>query len=418
MTYRDLETLYHMDSSAQRDSHARQLLAERVNSSSTFDLGFETATGKLFLAVPRELNALTQKILRRERKVSNLMRELPGIAGREVLRSLVVDEVIMSNSIESIHSTRRQIEVALAAAGIENLQVKRFREFAKLYMDLSYGNYKRPETIEDIRLIYDQVMAGEKLDDPPDGKLFRKEGVQVMDGLKDVHDGIVPESKIIEAMQAMLELVESPEIPELYSALVSHFIFEYAHPFYDGNGRTGRYLLSLFLEAPLSKPTALSLSRVIAENKSQYYQAFRNAESPLNHGELTFFIITMHELILKAQDELIERLTSNIAKLEGLRTAITNLKKTKQYPDKEILLIFGLAQQRIFGISPEASVSDLANLIERGNQQTRKYLASMEERGITRKARGRNPVTFVLTDSFYESAFPDETAGEADATSP
>ena len=104
--------------------------------------------------------------------------------------------------------------------------------------------------------------------------------------------------------------VQSDEMPSTYSALVSHYIFEYAHPFYDGNGRTGRYLLSLFLEEALSKPTALSLSRVIAENKIAYYRAFETVENPLNHGEMTFFVETMLEFILTAQGELIEKLES------------------------------------------------------------------------------------------------------------
>lgn len=54
----------------------------------------------------------------------------------------------------------------------------------------------------------------------------------------------------------------------------AHYIFEYAHPFYDGNGRTGCYLLSLFLENSLSQPTVLSLSRAIANNRFALTDAF------------------------------------------------------------------------------------------------------------------------------------------------
>ena len=83
--------------------------------------------------------------------------------------------------------------------------------------------------------------------------------------------------------------------------LASHYLFEYAHPFYDGNRRTGRYLLSLFLSEPLSKPTVLSLSRTIAENRSDYYAAFRTVDNPLNKGELTFFVYALLDLVRKAQ---------------------------------------------------------------------------------------------------------------------
>lgn len=402
MEYRSLATLYHIDPSPSRGEHAMELLEQRRTSPSTFDLAIELGNNALFVAVPRELSTLNQRVLERERKITKLMQSLPGLAGNEVLRSLVIDEVVMSNNIENIHSTRVQIEHALSANDAEKPQVKRFREFAKLYIDLSYGQYSRPKTIEDIRAIYDKVMADEHIEYPPDGKLFRKDPVTISDGLKAVHQGIAPESAIIEALEAMLALVDSREVPELYSALVSHFIFEYIHPFYDGNGRMGRYLLSLFLERPLSKPTALSLSRVIAENRNMYYHAFQTAEDPLNHGELTFFVMTMHELILKAQNELIDRLEANVAALSTIRRSIETIRKNKEFTDKDIEIIYLLAQQAVFGIEADASLDELALAVDRGTQQTRKYISNLEERQIVRKVRGRDPLTFALEPSFLE----------------
>lgn len=402
MEYKDLATLYHMDSSADRENAIQVILDERRNSDSTFDLGFALPTGDLFLAVPRELNTLTQRVLRRERRVSNLMKALPGIAGSEVLRSLVMDEVVMSNSIENIHSTRKQIEDALKTEDTSNLRFKRFREFAKLYLSLVNGDYAIPESPEDIRRIYDKVMDGEEMKEPPDGELFRKDSVTITDGIKEIHLGITPEYAIIQAMEAMINLVNSSEVPELYSALASHYIFEYVHPFYDGNGRTGRYLLAMFLEAPLSKPTALSLSRVMAENKSQYYHAFQNVEDPLNHGEITFFIIAMHELILKAQDELIERLEKNIEALDHIKKTIATFKNSGDYCIKELEIIFALLQQSAFGVSPSMTLTEIAQHAQIGTQQTRKYLSSLERSAIVEKTRGRNPISFALTGKFLE----------------
>lgn len=404
MEYRDLATLYHMDSSASRDKHAAELLEQRLTSPSTFDLNITLGDNALFVAVPRELSALNQRVLERERKITKLMQALPGLAGSEVLRSLVIDEVVMSNNIENIHSTRAQIEHALSLSDAERPQIKRFREFAKLYIELSYGNYSRPETVEDIRTIYDKIMADEHIEYPPDGKLFRKDSVSVSNGLKAVHQGITAESEIIKSLNAMLKLVDSQEIPELYSALASHFIFEYIHPFYDGNGRLGRYLLSLFLERPLSKPTALSLSRVIAENRNVYYHAFQIAEDPLNHGELTFFVMSMHELILKAQNELIDRLEKNVSSLDELRETAGIISQSGKFTDKEIEIIYLLAQQAVFGINPDVSLDALALAVDRGTQQTRKYLAALEKRHVIRKMRGRDPITFALEPSFLEES--------------
>ncbi len=391
MDYKEPATLYHMDASPSRDSNLQRLIDERRSADSSFSLEYATEAGELFLGVPRELSVLLEKVLRRERKVSKLMGAVPGIAGDEVLRSLAFDEVISSNSIENIHSTRRQIEESLKVSSQESMKARRFREFARLYLELITGESEVPESPADLRAIYDRVMDSEDLEHEPDGMLFRKGEVLITDGVMVRHAGLLPESRIIEAMEAMLRIVRSDEMPSVYSALISHYIFEYAHPFYDGNGRTGRYLLSLFLEEALSKPTALSLSRVIAENRPAYYRAFEAVENPLNHGETTFFVATMLNFIF--YDLLCER--SAQLELQG------------RFSKRETSLIFILAQQASFGMFDDLALERLADLLSLGTQQTRNHLASLESQNVVRKVRGRNPITFALTEEFEAEAFPD-----------
>ncbi|EKO15485.1 Fic family protein [Leptospira kirschneri] len=72
------------------------------------------------------------------------------------------------------------------------------------------------------------------------------------------------------------------EMDVLIKMSVIHYQFESIHPFYDGNGRTGRILniLYLVLKDLLSLPI-LYLSRYIIRNKSEYYnrlQAVRDKE--------------------------------------------------------------------------------------------------------------------------------------------
>lgn len=418
MDYKELSALYHMDTSSERESNARARLQERRNAPTSFRLGFETANGELFIASPRELSIQLETVLRKERTVSRLMSMIPGIAGDEVLRSLAFDEIISSNAIENIHSTRRQIEEALRATPQQGAQEKRFREFAHLYLDMTFQTPDTPQTPGDIRAIYDRAMSGEPLDDAPDGMLFRAEEVYVTDGMRSVHAGLHPEQAIIGAMEAMLAIASSKELPALYGALASHYLFEYAHPFYDGNGRTGRYLLSLFLGESLSKPTALSLSRMLAENKATYYQAFKTAENPLNGGELTFFVSTMMQLILKAQDELTTRLEKGHERYRMIEEACRVLEQEQAFGQKELALVFGLAQQAAFGMFDDAPVDRLASLLEVGTQQTRKYLSRLADAGVVEKTKSRAPVMFALTDAFKFKAFPflgEKTLEAADA---
>jgi len=63
----------------------------------------------------------------------------------------------------------------------------------------------------------------------------------------------------------------------LVKMAVIHFQFESIHPFYDGNGRTGRIIniLYLILNSLLQMPI-LYLSRYIIDNKSRYYQLLQD----------------------------------------------------------------------------------------------------------------------------------------------
>ena len=62
----------------------------------------------------------------------------------------------------------------------------------------------------------------------------------------------------------------------LVKMAVLHYQFEAIHPFYDGNGRTGRILLILFLRfAGLLDQPVLFLSRYIISRKGEYYRLLR-----------------------------------------------------------------------------------------------------------------------------------------------
>jgi Fic family protein len=61
-------------------------------------------------------------------------------------------------------------------------------------------------------------------------------------------------------------------IDPLVKMAVIHYQFEAIHPFFDGNGRTGRILLLLYLKlAGLLNNPSLYLSKYIIENKDEYY---------------------------------------------------------------------------------------------------------------------------------------------------
>lgn len=67
------------------------------------------------------------------------------------------------------------------------------------------------------------------------------------------------------------------EVDPLIKTAVIHHQFESIHPFYDGNGRTGRIINILYLMAKrLLDIPVLYLSRYIIRNKADYYRLLQS----------------------------------------------------------------------------------------------------------------------------------------------
>jgi len=402
MGYTSLKKSFYSDTTSERFEHAKALYMARFESESTFRTGITVGEDELFLAVPRELSLLNERVLRHERRITTHMRMLPPVAQWALVRGLVVDEVVSTNDLEGVYSTRRQINELLQEGrdDTDHFGQKRFRELARLYLDLFGNAPERPSTPEDIRKIYDRVMSGEPLDDDhrPDGRIFRRDGVEIYaPGGKVVHNGIEPEKAIIETIESMIAIVNSDEIPETYSAIMGHFIFEYTHPFYDGNGRTGRYLLALHLSGPLSILTSLSLSRVLAENRDAYYRSFRETEHPLNHGELTLFVMNILESVSVAQNELDAELERRSEQCQDALDKLKEFQDSHGLNDKEMEVVYFLTLLHLFAAFPDSTLAELADHMELSTQQTRVHTKRLETKDLI-ATTSKRPLRFVLSD--------------------
>lgn len=404
MKYRSLARSFHTDRSNDAFNNHAKLARQRLEADSTFRTGVVTPLGELFAATPRETSMLTEKILLAERRVSRLWNQIPGVMRWDYIRHSISEELFATNEMEGVRSTRKETQEAVEAADKARKDgddpKARFSEFANLYLNLTDKDSALPAGIADIRDIYDKVVLDEiNESDKPDGELFRKGDVEIQGphGLA-IHNGVKGEGNIGALLTDMIHLATSDEIPRLQSAIMSHFLFEYVHPFYDGNGRTGRYLLALYLNHDLTMPTVLSLSRTIAENKNAYYKAFMEAEDKLNCGELTLFVNTILGFIRKAQDELIDELEVRVDQLDKGRAVCDQLERKHGLSAKAVSILYGVIQEEMFDSTKSMTLNDAAYHIRLSKQSARKYVGELMDAGLAIQS-GKRPLKIRASES-------------------
>lgn len=76
-------------------------------------------------------------------------------------------------------------------------------------------------------------------------------------------------------MSIALNILNDKEIPFLIRVIIFHYFFGYLHPFYDGNGRTARFIFSYYLAKEFDEIIALRLSIIIKRYKKNTMKSFK-----------------------------------------------------------------------------------------------------------------------------------------------
>lgn len=361
----------------------------RFNSEASIKLPIKIHENVGFIFNTNEITKLLVKIYKTINKINLLRTHLPNIAINSYIIKSLKDEIALTNEIEGVRSTRKEIEDAIDS--IKNDKSARFKGLVDKYFKLISNEIIPLNNCEDIRTIYDALVLPEiEKENLPDGILFRKEPVQVVSATqKEKHRGIMPESKIIESLDLCLDFLKNDDIDSLIKISAFHYLFGYIHPFYDGNGRTSRFISSYLIKNELDILLALKLSYTVKNNINKYYKAFDVCNDRKNKGDITFFVVTFLELLSQASDDLYTKIADLNDQLNYYNNIINTLVNEKVLNDKQAKCIFILCQNRLFD-DTYMNMNTLTELLEKSDTTTRKILKPLESKNLLVKSRNKN----------------------------
>ncbi len=361
----------------------------RFNSEASIKLPIKIHENVGFIFNTNEITKLLVKIYKAINKINLLRTHLPNIAINSYIIKSLKDEIALTNEIEGVRSTRKEIEDAIDS--IKNDKSARFKGLVDKYFKLISNEIIPLNNCKDIRTIYDALVLPEiEKENLPDGILFRKEPVQVVSATqKEKHRGIMPESKIIESLNLCLDFLKNDDIDSLIKISAFHYLFGYIHPFYDGNGRTSRFISSYLIKNELDVLLALKLSYTVKNNINKYYKAFDVCNDRKNKGDITFFVVTFLELLSQASDDLYTKIADLNDQLNYYNNIINTLVNEKVLNDKQAKCIFILCQNRLFD-DTYMNMNTLTELLKKSDTTTRKILKSLESKNLLVKSRNKN----------------------------
>ena len=354
MDKKPLKKLFHINKEAYKSEYEK-----RFNDEDTVHLDIEISGNPAFICQTKEMFGSIISIERTNTAIAKMCSELPEKALIQYRNRCLTDEIVLTNNIEGVHSTRKEINEILTDLSKKDRK-KRFVGLVKKYVALSRNEEIPLQTSRDIRKIYDDIFFDEisssNPDNLPDGNIFRKSGVDVYSETQNIiHSGVHPESEIISIMDKSLNFLANSDCDIMIRIAVFHYLFGYIHPFYDGNGRTDRFISSYLLSKHLNDLIGYHISYTIKENIHKYYDAFDICNHPLNKGDLTPFAEMFLSLVDTSMKQLYNEIKSRLDKLNFYRGVCPILPNADH---KDILtLYYVLIQAALFsedGISKKA----------------------------------------------------------------
>ena len=260
--------------------------------------------------LPLKTDVETRAVLRKTALAHKALAELKGvitsIPNQNILtETLTLREARESSAVENIISTFAEVyQSSLFANQFASPAAKEVHQYAKA-LKTGYQMVKKNGLITNnlILQIQEQVEGNKagfrKL---PGTKLLNDKTGELVYTPPQDHEAIV---SLMNNLETFINDDGMMDADPLVKMAIMHHRFESIHPFYDGNGRTGRIINILFLiQKNLLDLPVLYLSRYIIQHKNDYYRLLQKVRQT---GEWEEWIIYMLNGIEQTANEKIGR---------------------------------------------------------------------------------------------------------------
>jgi len=321
--------------------------------------------------LPLKVNIETTAVLKQLSKTSRALAELKGVAKTMpnqniLINAIMINEAKTSSDIENIVTTHDEIYRAMIQPSITT-------PAAKEVVDYRTAMWEGFKLVKENNLITKSTIIAiqEKLEHNNAG-IRKTLGTVIKNNAtgKVVYTPPQNYNEIIDYLNNLEDYIniDLEDVDSLIKLAIIHYQFESIHPFYDGNGRTGRILniLYLILKDLLDAPI-LYLSKYIIDNKKDYYYLFQKTRKTNNYEDWIIYILKGIEEMALYTIVIIDNISREMLKMKNeLR------EKTKIYSKELLESLFYEFYTKISYIKKELNVSErtaqryLDNLVQLG----------------------------------------------------
>lgn len=251
----------------------------------------------LLQKIDRKRDFETKKILKKIALVRSALAELKGVSNilpnrGIIINTLALQEAKESSEIENIITTHDALYRSdFARLKFDNQAVKEVYHYAEALM---HGFKKVQETA---LITNTDILKIQSILEENDAWFRKLPGTELKNDRTWETVYVPPQNPqdILHLMDDLEKYINEPSGSDqdiLINLAIIHHQFESIHPFYDGNGRTGRIINILYLvkEKLLDLPI-LYLSRYINQNKSEYYRLLQSVRTDDTWEEWIYWML-------------------------------------------------------------------------------------------------------------------------------